>query len=171
MRKTLVLVIVTIFASTMLSAQARALGGRSFYIGEAVSYQHLLTEKTMLEAELGLSLSSVGVEAVVTHDWLFPIRSWEDIGSYNWYVGVGLGAGAYLFSNTTIGVAGRIGIEYNFWFPMQISIDYRPLIGPAWNGVSVSFNGEGLVRSALGLSLRYLFNQQDTSTKAVGLSD
>ncbi len=171
MKKTLVLVIVTMFASTTLCAQARALGGRSFYIGEALSYQHQLTEKTMLEAELGLSLSSVGVEAVVTHDWLFPIRSWEDIGSYNWYVGVGLGAGAYLFSNTTIGVAGRIGMEYNFWFPMQISIDYRPLIGPAWNGVAVSFNGEGLVRSALGLSLRYLFNQQHGVDRTVTLND
>ena len=170
MKKTLVLVIVTMFASTTLCAQARALGGRSYYIGEAVSYQHQLTEKTMLEAELGLSLSSVGVEAVVTHDWIFPIRSWEDIGSYNWYVGVGLGAGAYLFSNTTIGVAGRIGMEYNFDFPMQLALDYRPLIGPAWNGVAVSFNGEGLVRSALGLSLRYLFHQQNASTKAVSLN-
>ena len=163
--------VVAILASSTLCAQARALGGRSFYIGEAVSYQHQLTEKSMLEAELGLSLSSVGVVAVVTHDWLFPIRSWEDIGSYNWYAGVGLGAGAYLFSNTTIGVAGRIGMEYNFWFPMQISIDYRPLIGPVWNGVAVSFNGEGLVRSALGLSLRYLFHQQHATTKAISLSE
>ena len=171
MKKTLVLMVVAILASSTLCAQARALGGRSFYIGEAVSYQHQLTEKTMLEAELGLSLSSVGVEAVVTHDWLFPITSWQKRGTWNWYAGVGLGAGAYLFSNTTIGVAGRIGMEYNFWFPMQISIDYHPLIGPAWNGVAVSFNGEGLVRSALGLSLRYLFHQQNATTKAVNLSE
>ena len=170
MKKTLVLMVVAILASSTLCAQARALGGRSFYIGEAVSYQHQLTEKTMLEAELGLSLSSVGVEAVVTHDWLFPITSWQKRGTWNWYVGVGLGAGAYLFSNTTIGVAGRIGIEYNFWLPMQISIDYRPLIGPAWNGVTVSFNGEGLVRSAVGLSLRYLFHQQNATTKAISLN-
>jgi len=76
----------------------------------------------MLEAELGLSLSSVGVEAVVTHDWLFPITSWQKRGTWNWYAGVGLGAGAYLFSNTTIGVAGRIGMEYNFWFPIEFII-------------------------------------------------
>ena len=171
MKKTLVLMVVAILASSTLCAQARALGGRSFYIGEAVSYQHQLTEKSMLEAELGLSLSSVGVEAVVTHDWLFPITSWQKRGTWNWYAGVGLGAGAYLFSNTTIGVAGRIGMEYNFWFPMQISIDYRPLIGPAWNGVTVSFNGEGLIRSAVGLSLRYLFHQQNATTKAISLSE
>jgi len=171
MKKTLVLMVVAILASSTLCAQARALGGRSFYIGEAVSYQHQLSEKSMLEAELGLSLSSVGVEAVVTHDWLFPITSWQKRGTWNWYAGVGLGAGAYLFSNTTIGVAGRIGMEYIFWFPMQISIDYRPLIGPAWNGVTVSFNGEGLIRSALGLSLRYLFHQQNATTKAISLSE
>ena len=171
MKKTLVLMVVAILASSTLCAQARALGGRSFYIGEALSYQHQLTEKSMLEAELGLSLSSVGVEAVVTHNWLFPITSWQKRGTWNWYAGVGLGAGAYLFSNTTIGVAGRIGMEYIFWFPMQISIDYRPLIGPAWNGVTVSFNEEGLVRSAVGLSLRYLFHQQNATTKAISLSE
>ena len=171
MKKTLVLMVVAILASSTLCAQARALGGRSFYIGEALSYQHQLTEKSMLEAELGLSLSSVGVEAVVTHDWLFPITSWQKRGTWNWYAGVGLGAGAYLFSNTTIGVAGRIGIEYNFDFPMQLALDYRPLIGPAWNGVTVSFNGEGLIRSAVGLSLRYLFQQQNATTKAVNLNE
>ena len=171
MKKTLTLIAFAIFASSTVCAQARALGLRSFYIGEAVSYQHQLTEKTMLEAELGLSLSSVGVEAVVTHDWIFPIHAYENGGSWNWYAGVGLGAGAYLFSNTTIGVAGRIGIEYNFDFPMQLALDYRPLIGPAWNGVTVSFNGEGLIRSAVGLSLRYLFHQQNATTKAISLSE
>lgn len=165
MKKTLTLIAFAIFVSSSVCAQARALGLRSFYIGEAVSYQHQLTEKTMLEAELGLSLSSVGVEAIVTHDWQFPITSWEDIGSYNWYVGVGLGAGTYLFSNTTIGVAGRIGIEYNFWFPLQIAIDYRPIIGPAWNGVGIRFNEEGIVRSALGVSVRYLFEQKNKKNR------
>lgn len=160
MKKLLILLMFATITSVATYAQARAIGLRSFYIGEAVSYQHQLTEKTMLEAELGLSLSSVGVEAVVTHDWLFPISSWQKRGTWNWYAGVGLGAGAYLFSTTTIGVAGRIGIEYNFWFPMQLALDYRPVVGPAWNGVTVRFNEAGLVRSALGLSLRYLFNQQ-----------
>ena len=156
MKKTLVLMVVAILASSTLCAQARALGGRSFYIGEAVSYQHQLSEKTMLEAELGLSLSSVGVEALVTHDWLFPIRSWEDIGSYNWYVGVGLGAGAYLFSNNTIGVAGRIGIEYNFDFPLNVSLDWRPIIGPTF-GADHPFHNEGLFAGAIAWGIRYRF--------------
>ena len=160
MKKTLVLLTFATIAGVSTYAQPRSIGGRSFYIGEALSYQHQLTEKTMLETELGLSLSSVGVEAVVTHDWLFPITSWQKRGTWNWYAGVGIGAGAYLFSNTTIGVAGRIGMEYNFDFPLQIALDYRPLVGPAWNGASIEFYDEGIVRSALGLSLRYLFKQK-----------
>ena len=171
MKKTLTLIAFAIFVSSSVCAQARALGLRSFYIGEAVSYQHQLTEKTMLEAEVGLSLLSVGVEAIVTHDWLFPISSWQKRGTWNWYAGVGLGAGAYLFSNVTIGVAGRIGIEYNFDFPLQLALDYRPVVGPAWNGVGMRFNGEGLVRSALGLSVRYLFAQPKSSTKTAVLSE
>lgn len=163
MKKTLVLVIVTMFASTTLCAQARALGGRSFYIGEAVSYQHQLTEKTMLEAELGLSLSSVGVEAVVTHDWLFPISSWQKRGTWNWYAGVGAGAGYnwahplllgyYSIPYGFVGLAGRIGVEYNFDFPLNLSLDWRPIIGPAFgqNGL----HGEGLYSGGLGIRYRF----------------
>ncbi|MGN0235039.1 MAG: hypothetical protein ACI4BD_01820 [Paludibacteraceae bacterium] len=35
----------------------------------------------------------------------------------------------YFYSHYNIGVAGRIGVEYNFWFPMQIAVDWRPMFG------------------------------------------
>ena len=153
--------VVAILASSTLCAQARALGGRSFYIGEAVSYQHQLTEKTMLEAELGLSLSSVGVETVVTHDWLFPITSWQKRGTWNWYAGVGAGAGySWLWgwgNYGYVGVAGRLGIEYNFDFPLSLSLDWRPIFGPRFGSGNIGFYDGGLYYGAIAWGIRYRF--------------
>lgn len=150
--------VVAILASSTLCAQARALGGRSFYIGEAVSYQHQLSEKSMLEAELGLSLSSVGVEVVVTHDWLFPITSWQKRGTWNWYAGVGAGLGWSWWSNYAYaGIAGRIGVEYNFDFPLNLSLDWRPIIGPEFGNGYVGFNSYGLYQGGIALGVRYRF--------------
>lgn len=56
-----------------------------------------------------------------------------------------------------LGVAGRIGVEYNFWFPMNISLDWRPLIGPGFYNNQVGFNGLGLFQGGIALSIRYLF--------------
>lgn len=63
-------------------------------------------------------------------------------GSGDWYnEGVGdkkkpalqtiatLNSASYFYSHYNICVAGRIGVEYNFWFPMQIAVDWRPMFG------------------------------------------
>ena len=55
-----------------------------------------------------------------------------------------------------VGVAGRIGVEYNFWFPMNISLDWRPVIGPSF-GKGTAFYSEGLYLGGIALSVRYLF--------------
>jgi hypothetical protein len=28
-----------------------------------------------------------------------------------------------------LGAAGRAGVEYDFWFPLQLSLDFRPTLG------------------------------------------
>ena len=49
--------------------------------------------------------------------------------------GVGGGVGSYSFDNknfddeTFIFAAGDIGIEYNFYIPLQLSLDARPELG------------------------------------------
>ncbi|MCQ2336486.1 MAG: hypothetical protein MJ010_04825 [Paludibacteraceae bacterium] len=123
----------------------------------------------------------VGVETVATYNWLFPIKAWKGKGEWNWYVGAGAGIG-YMrcwdyatWRGTTYtrrgwdfgfaGVAARIGFEYNFWFPLQLSFDYRPLIGPAFtseivNGSResmVAYNLTGLYAGAICFGVRYRF--------------
>ena len=76
-------------------------------------------------------------------------------------MGVG-GAGGFVFPTSTYsgwwyaGVAGHIGIEYDFWFPFQLSLDWRPAIGVGTNTGSLGFNVPGLW-GGLQLGIRYKF--------------
>ena len=141
-------------------AQPRAIGGRIGY-GVEVSYQHALGQDNMVSVDLGLP-GFRGLSAAATYDWLNPggiTIPWDEKGSWNWYAGVGAAAGFYGFNEIWGfgGVAGRIGIEYNFWFPMQLSLDWRPTIGVYGAYGSAAFNTHGLYEGAIALGARYIF--------------
>ena len=153
----LIVFIMAAFAAIAV-AQPRAIGGRLGY-GVEVSYQHGLGESNMVSVDLGLP-GFAGVEDAATYDWINPgglTIPWEEKGSWNWYAGVGANAGFYGFNSIAGfgGVAGRIGIEYNFWFPLQLSLDYRPVIGIRGANGHVEFNDWGFYGIALGV--RYIF--------------
>lgn len=118
-----------------------------------------------------------GLEGVVTYDWINPFgadfsKVWDHKGEWNWYMGVGGGLNfafspyhwgnySHVTTQMAIGVAGRIGVEYNFWFPLQLSVDWRPVIGPSLtfmdHGVNANFYDSGLYAGAIALSVRYKF--------------
>jgi len=182
MKKNLLMVAVMAILSVAAAvAQPRAIGGRLGY-GVEFSYEHGLGNN-MLSIDaglLGLGLNHhYGVEGVVTYDWInpgghdFPTVS---KGDWNWYAGVGGGAGAHFsriyqgdvvtdewHNHYFVGVAGRIGVEYNFWFPLQLSLDFRPVIGPTFCGYrkevreDVAFNLDGLYYGGIALGVRYKF--------------
>jgi len=138
-----------------MNAQPRAIGGRLGW-GLEFSYQHGLGSN-MLQVDVGLpGFAEQGIHAVVVYDWLFPISSWKEAGEWNWYAGVGGTAGLYGFKESVgfIGVAGMIGVEYTFKFPLQLSLDYRPAIGPTFRKNDVGF---GWHAYTLGLGIRYKF--------------
>jgi len=155
MKKLLVLVALIAMSVVAVNAQKRAIGARFGY-GEYFSYQHNMGEKNMLELEVGLPGighdGKWGLEVVGTYDWIFPLNGWEEDGNWNWYAGVGAGAGLYddyFFA----GIAGRLGIEYNFDFPLNLSLDWRPVIGPAFG--QNELHGEGLYSGGLGIRYRF----------------
>lgn len=156
----LIVFIMAAFAAIAV-AQPRAIGAR-LGGGLEVSYQHSLGSENMVNVDLGLPItgSGFGLSVAATYDWINPgglTIPWNEKGSWNWYAGVGGNLGFYGFNNLLGfgGVAGRLGIEYNFWFPMQLSLDYRPVIGIRGANGNVEFNDWGFYGIALGV--RYLF--------------
>jgi len=137
-------------------AQPRAIGGRlAWNIG--ASYQHSLGEKNMIQVDLDFPGYYWGVQATATYNWIFPIKSWTYDGSWNWYAGVGAGLGWNWHRMGWAGVAGMIGVEYNFKFPLQLSLDFRPLIGPWFDKHSAGFNTWGIYAGGIALGVRYKF--------------
>lgn len=189
MKKSLLLIAVMAFVGAATAvAQPRAIGGR-LGLDPQVSYQHGFGESNMLSVDAGFVNIFRGVQGAVTYDWINPFGAsfeniWEHKGEWNWYMGVGAGTGVSFRGNTYIngerlfesisyiGVAARVGVEYNFWFPLQLSVDYRPVFGPGFHTSRIGgersthtyFYGSGQIDNnaavwvaALALSVRYKF--------------
>ena len=156
MKKLFVLLVVVFTTCSISMAQPRAIGAR-LGLGVSASYQHSLGEN-MLQADLDLN-GWWGLGLAATYNWVFPIS-----GNWNWYAGVGGGAGFYWYggawwggSACYVGVAGMIGVEYSFNFPLQLSLDWRPIVGPSFGRGYVGFNMWGLYAGSIGLGVRYKF--------------
>ena len=194
MKKSILFVaFMAMFGVATAVAQPRAIGGQ---IGNGLtfSYEHTLGNN-FVSADLsfpGWFINGFGVEAVSTYNWLNPFGAdfpAVSQGDWNWYMGPGLAIGEriHAYSYTVLGdryihasndfylgVAGRFGVEYNFWFPLQLSVEWRPIIGPDFYSVSdvnvdhpndpanysssdARFYHEGLYWSAFMLGVRYKF--------------
>lgn len=132
------------------------LGSNDGY-GTEISFQTRLSPKNRLELDLGFSDNnneSVFKLAGI-YQWVWKIDS-----GLNWYAGVGGGLGSWNYDdNDEINdngafafIAGDIGIEYNFNFPLQLSLDLRP---------EIYFNSDSYIEdnfgANLGLGIRYTF--------------
>ncbi|MDR1459977.1 MAG: hypothetical protein LBI60_07160 [Bacteroidales bacterium] len=141
---------------TTVNAQPRAIGGR---LGGDVefSYQHRLG-KNMIDATAGLGLgyNHLAIDFTAMYDWVFPISSWKQAGKWNWYVGPGAGLGFIVNRHVRIPVklnlGGQIGVEYQFNFPLNLSLDYRPMINVLGFGNHTWGNFFGI---ALGIRYRF----------------
>ena len=170
MKKILLIAVMAIACVAFVNAQPRAIGGRLGAF-DGVSYQHGFGESNMLEIEAGWGWTGCiaynggwgwgghNVQAAVTYDWIDPCGAKFPAmpkGEWHWYLGVG-GAGGYIFGGAGfLGAAGRCGVEYDFWFPLQISIDFRPTLGVALAENFAGFYWD-VWSAAFGLGVRYKF--------------
>ena len=121
--------------------------------GSEISYQRKLASNNRLEVDLGWRSSSKISATKLTglYQWIWNIDQ-----GFNWYAGVGGGLGNWSADDSTnksgtfLYAAGDVGIEYNFDFPLQISLDLRPEIG----GHGYYENNFG---TDLALGIRYKF--------------
>lgn len=161
MKKLLLVAIMAVAGVAAVVAQPRAIGVN---LGGTldVSYQHAIGEANMIDLSVNVPVAvpGFGIGASATYDWINPFGTaipWNEKGEWNWSLGVGAGAGIYGFKAPVVyaGVVGHVGVEYNFWFPLQLSVDYRPNIGVGIAGKQVLFNDLGFYGVTLGV--RYLF--------------
>lgn len=145
-------------------AQSRAVGVRVSNVLE-VSYQFNATKPNFWELDGGVWNSGKGAQASIIHNWVIASPDWTSEGEWNWYLGVG-GQMGMVWNNAYndndglgcfVGVAGMFGLEYTFEFPLQLSADVRPFVGPYFND-GVSFNSQVLFNTFWPtVSARYMF--------------
>ena len=158
MKKTILLLLTIIGFTFSMNAQHiadNAIGlrlGDSDGFGAEVSYQTSLGDNNRLEFGLGWRDGSnySAARVVGLYQWV-----WQLDGSFNWYAGVGGGLATFNFDDNTIDdetsvfIAGDIGIEYDFGIPLLISLDFRPEIGFGKINDDLDFD--------IALGLRYQF--------------
>lgn len=131
------------------------LGGGSGYNAE-ISYMGPLASGNRLELDLGLSGNDnySGFQLTGIYQWTFDLSD-----GFGWYVGPGGSIGVWSYDDNNQGnndnddgfwlaVNGQIGFEYNFGFPIQLTLDYRP-------GIAI-INGGGWFNN-FGLGIRWRF--------------
>ncbi|WP_324719155.1 hypothetical protein [Salinimicrobium sp. HB62] len=148
-----------------LSSQAQsiadnALGlrlGGSDGVGTEISYQRGLSDNNRLELDLGWRNGKYydAFKLSGLYHWV-----WNIDGGFNWYAGFGAGVGSVDGHNDDrwdndddgifVNAAGNIGIEYDFDFPLLLSLDFRPEIGV------INYYGDDLDFD-LALGIRYQF--------------
>ncbi len=125
--------------------------------GTEISYQTRLSSMNRLELDLGFrnNDNEDNLKLAGIYQWV-----WNLDGGLNWYAGVGGGVGSWRYNDnngiddngTFAFVAGDLGIEYNFDFPLQLSLDIRP---------ELYFTSDSYVEDNFGpdvaLGIRYTF--------------
>ncbi len=163
-----IIISVCLFGTYLISAQdisKNAIGLRlssgNGLLPEA-SYQRKIANSRRLEFDLGAKsdIYSSTFQLVALHQWV-----WEIQQGFQWYAGCGAGVGSWRSNNTYIYnhninnvpynygtyafLAGDVGLEYNFDFPLQVSLDFRPQIGVLNYNTPLDLD--------LGVSARYRF--------------
>lgn len=154
MKKVILVTLLVVGSIATIAAQPRAIGGRMGW-GLEASYQHSMASAQYLQLDLGF-VNWGGSQLTGTYNWIFATPDWSP-GTWEWFAGVGAGAGYVWHGNSDtffLGLAGNIGLSYTFPFNLQLSVDYRPVIGPAFGKYS-GFYRDGFLSGAI--SVRYAF--------------
>ena len=161
MKKVLWMMVALLGLSITAVAQPKAIGIRGGLFEQEISYEHWFTlfdnDYDFLEAELGV-FNGNGFKATALYNFTFATPEFTDRGEWALYAGPGalVGYGSYFYEEVEngvvinkskgrpfIGAAFQVGMEYSFWFPLQLSIDFRPAflvpmkVNTHWYGFAV----------------------------------
>ena len=157
MKKIIIATALLIGLAFAASAQPRAIGLRLGY-GTEASYQHTLNGENFIEANLG-AFGFGALQASAVYNFMIAQPAWTARGEWGIYAGPGvaLGTGFSKGYALNIDVVGQVGLEYTFWFPLQLSVDLRPQFG-VFIAENTRFHSEGAWGGVIPtLSVRYRF--------------
>ena len=159
MKKTLILIAAILGFSAVAVAQPKAIGLRGGPFEQELSYEHWYTvfdnDYDFVEVELGV-FGGNGFKGTAMYNFTFAQPEFTDRGEWGLYAGPGvlLGYGSYKtvepdgslknHARPFFGAAAQLGLEYTFWFPLQLSVDFRPAflvpmkVNTHWYGFAVS---------------------------------
>lgn len=192
MKKTILTILMIAAAIATAAAQPRAAGIRIGATGLDASYQHTINKSQFVGADLGLDFGYnanglSGVKATATYNFIWARPAWTNRGTWGIYSGPGISLGfvndimPYTIGDVTTGyldggfmfaIAAQVGLEYTFWFPLQLAAEIRPLFGLHANDgrmripeldttvhyeSKVGFYDNGLLGFAPTLTVRYRF--------------
>ena len=179
MKKIFLLFISTFIVATAL-AQPRSVGG-SLGWSETLTYQHGVSKGNFIELNFGyhcgllassdytndyidhyydVAKRSAGtLRLTATYNMVIMSPSWTSRGDWNFYAGPGLsmGSGFNTYKAFCFGVTGQAGLEYNFWFPLTLSADLRPIIGMMVSEGRIKYDVEGLMGFTPTISAKFKF--------------
>ena len=141
MKKTLLIVIALLGLSLAAVAQPKAIGVRGGLFGPSfngeISYEQwtsfLDNDYDFIEVDLGV-FGGNGFKATALYNLTLAQPEFTDRGEWGLYAGPGVSLGYGTGTNKEgekkswpfIGFATQLGMEYTFWFPLQVSVDFRP---------------------------------------------
>jgi hypothetical protein len=176
MKRMIVALVGLVVLGAAAAAQPRAIGVRAGWSGE-LSFQYTTKDFQFLEVDLGSvnwGENYNGFKATATYNFIFSQPQWTPRGEWAWYAGVGpmLGVAHVLghhrdkdgeyeppYNYFLLCAAPVFGLEYTFWFPLQLSVDIRPPFGFSFGrGDYRGFYLDGMIFGFIpSLSVRYRF--------------
>jgi len=158
MKRILLTALSVVFTLSVLVAQPRGIGFRAGYGAQEISYQHYVGDQ-FIEGDLGTA-NFKSIQLHIVYNWIIANPGWTDKGQWYLYGGAGIGGGYSNYYDYDpygfVGIAGQLGLEYQFDFPLALSIDFRPLIGPKFGDGGGFYNRwEYMFIPCIGV--RYLF--------------
>ena len=159
-------------AAVSVYAQPRSMGIRFGAGGLEAGYQHDIKKNQFVEGNLGMDFGAIakgapGLKATATYSFIWARPAWTNEGTWALYAGPGVSMGyvndsdhikvgreviPYNHGGFMLGVCGQVGIEYTFWFPLQLSMDLRPTVAMHVGGKGVTIS-DGMIQEKTRVSL------------------
>lgn len=153
-------------------AQPRSMGARLGANGLEADYMHDIQKNQFLQANLGLDYGAMskgapGIKATAVYNFIWARPAWTEQGSWALYAGPGVSMGyvndpdhvkigkeVYGFNHGgfMLGACAQVGVEFTFWFPLQLSVDLRPTIGMHVGGKGATIS-DGRIQEKMKVGL------------------